>query len=95
MADNGVSAENDEVGSVVSFKPKPVRSTINAAEVNQVWIDAEIETLPAPDALFLARMSGLPLRCARPRARGQPQTTGGVATPPPKKRGVGWGPYGG
>ena len=32
-ADNGVSAENDEVGSVVSFKPKPVRSAINGAEV--------------------------------------------------------------
>jgi hypothetical protein len=29
-------AENDEVGSVVSFKPKPVRSTINAAEVKLV-----------------------------------------------------------
>ena len=36
-----------------------------------------------------------PFRCARHRARGPPQTTGGVATPPPKKRGVGWGPYGG
>jgi hypothetical protein len=59
-----------------------------------VTVGQLLSYVEAPGALFLARMSGLPLRGARPRARGQPQTTGGMATLPLKaggRLGAVWG----